>query len=86
MGLPASSFIGEGKAQVTEEEKEKNQREKKASRVVESFFSFMWGPTDPVDVNQGWLHVVALFIIVAMCMRHLPVMAFHSVLTNIVMN
>ena len=41
MGCPASPFIGKGKAWVTEEEKEKNEREKKASRVVGSFFSFM---------------------------------------------
>ena len=44
MGRPAFSFIGEGKARVTEEEKEKNEREKKASRVAESFFSFMRVP------------------------------------------
>ena len=44
MGRPASPFIGEGKAWVTEEEKEKNEREKKASRVVRSFFSFMHVP------------------------------------------
>ena len=29
---------------VTEEEKEKKEREKKASRVAESFFSFIWVP------------------------------------------
>ena len=44
MGRFASSFIGERKARVTEEEKEKNEREKKASRVAGSFFSFMWVP------------------------------------------
>ena len=42
MGCPASPFIGEGKAQVAEEEKEKNEREKMACRVVGSFFSFIW--------------------------------------------
>ena len=41
MGRPAFPFIGEGKARVTEEEKEKNEREKNAFRVVGSFFSFM---------------------------------------------
>ena len=41
MGRPTSPFIGEGKVRVTEEEKEKNDIEKKASRVVGSFFSFM---------------------------------------------
>ena len=45
MGRPASPFIGEGKAQVTEEENEKNEREKKASRVAGSFFSFMRVPS-----------------------------------------
>ena len=40
MGHPTSPFIGKGKAWVTEEEKEKNEREKKASRVTGSF-SFM---------------------------------------------
>ena len=44
MGCPASSFIGQGKARVIEEEKEKNEREKKASRVTGSFFSFMRVP------------------------------------------
>ena len=44
MGRPASPFIGDGKARVIEEEKEKNQREKKASRVAGSFFSFVRVP------------------------------------------
>ena len=44
MERPASPFIGEGKARVTKEEKEKNEREKKASRVARSFFSFMRVP------------------------------------------
>ena len=44
MGRPASPFKDEGKAWVTEEEKEKNEREKKASRVAGSSFSFMWVP------------------------------------------
>ena len=43
MGCPASPFIGEGKARVTAEEKEK-EREKKASRIAGSFFSFMRVP------------------------------------------
>ena len=41
MGHPASPFIGEGKVRVIEEEKEKNEREKKASRITGFFFSFM---------------------------------------------
>ena len=43
-GAPCFPFIGEGKARVTVEEKEKNQREKKAFRIVGSFFSFMQAP------------------------------------------
>ena len=45
MGRPASPFIGEGKARVTEEEKEKNEIEKNAYRVAVSFFSFMRVPS-----------------------------------------
>ena len=44
MRRPASPFIDEGKAWVTEKEKLKNEREKKASRVARSFFSFMRVP------------------------------------------
>ena len=45
MGHPASLFIGEGKARVIAKEKEKNKREKKASRIAGSFFSFMRVPS-----------------------------------------
>ena len=44
VGRPASPFIGDRKAQVIEKEKEKNKREKKVSRAVGSFFSFMRVP------------------------------------------
>ena len=44
MGRPASPFICEGKARVTAEEKEKNEREQKASRIARSFSSFMRVP------------------------------------------
>ena len=44
MGRHASPFIGKGKAQVIEKEKEKNEKEKNASRVAGSFFSFMRVP------------------------------------------
>ena len=44
MGRPAFSFIGQGKALVIEEGKEKNERERKASRIAGSFFSFMRVP------------------------------------------
>ena len=43
MGPLASPFIGEEKAQVIAEEKEKNEREKKAFRITGSF-SFMRVP------------------------------------------
>ena len=45
MGCPAFPFIGQGKARVIVEEKDKNEREKKASRIVGSFFSFMRVPS-----------------------------------------
>ena len=41
MGRPASPFIGEGTTRVTAEDKEKKEREKKASRVAGSFFSYI---------------------------------------------
>ena len=41
LGRHTSPFVGEGKARVKEDEKEKNEREKKVSRVVESLFPFM---------------------------------------------
>ena len=44
VGRPTSPIIGEEKARVTEKEKEKNEKEKKASRVAGSFFSFMRVP------------------------------------------
>ena len=44
MGHTASPFIDEGKARVTADEKENNEREKKASRIAGSFFSFMRVP------------------------------------------
>ena len=43
MGRATSPFIGEGKARVTAEENEKNEREK-ASRIAGSFFSFIRVP------------------------------------------
>ena len=85
MGRPASPFIGEGKTWVTEKKKEKNDREKKASRVAGSFFSFM-RVSRSCRCQQGWLHVVALFITSAMRRRHLPVMVFHSVPVDVVVN
>ena len=45
MGCPTSPFIGQGKALVIAEEKEKNEREKKASRIAGSFFFFMRVPS-----------------------------------------
>ena len=40
MGRPAFPFIGQGKARITVEEKEENEKEKKSSRIAGSFFSF----------------------------------------------
>ena len=51
VGRPAFSFIGQGKARVTVEGKEENEKEKKSSRIVGSFFLHV-GPADPVDVNR----------------------------------
>ena len=50
VGRPASPFIGEGKTRVTEEEKEKNEREEgfQDRRVL----LLHVGPADPVDVNR----------------------------------
>ena len=45
MGRPTFPFIGEGEARVIAEEKEKNERERKASRIAGSFFSFMQVPS-----------------------------------------
>ena len=85
MGCPASPFISEGKVRVTAEEKENNKREKKAFRIVGSLFSFMRVP--PIcRCQQGMLHVVALFVTGTMRRRHLPVMAFHSVPADFVVN
>ena len=40
MGRPTFPFIGQGKAQITVEEKEENEKEKKSSKIAGSFFSF----------------------------------------------
>ena len=50
-GRPASPFIGEGKARVTEEKKEKNEREEgfQGCRVLLLLHA---GPADPIDVNS----------------------------------
>ena len=44
MGRPAFPFIGQGKAWVIVEGKEENEKEKKSSRIVGSFFSFTQVP------------------------------------------
>ena len=64
--------------------KEKNKREQKAFRIVGSFF--FTRAHQSCRCQQGRLHVAALFITGAMHGRRLPVMAFHSVLANIVVN
>ena len=45
MGRSDFSFIGQEKARVTVEGKEENEKEKKSSRIVGSFFSFMRVPS-----------------------------------------
>ena len=40
MGCPAFPFIGQGKAHVIVGGKEEDEKEKKSSRIAESFFSF----------------------------------------------
>ena len=45
MGCPAFPFIGQGKAWVTVEGKEEDEKEKKSSRIVGLFFSFTWVPS-----------------------------------------
>ena len=40
MGRPAFPFIGQEKARVIVEGKEENEKEKKSSRIVGSFFPF----------------------------------------------
>jgi len=52
MGHPAFPFIGQGKAQVTAEGKEENEKETKSSRIAGSFFFLHAGPADPIDVNR----------------------------------
>jgi len=44
MGCPAFPFIGKGKTRVILEGKEEIEKEKKSSRIAESFFSFMRVP------------------------------------------
>ena len=85
MGCPASPFIGEGKVRVTEEEKGE-EREGEGFKGCWVLLLLHAGPADPVDVNQGRLYVTALFITSAMRRHHLPVMAFHSIPVDIVVN
>ena len=77
MGRPAFPFIGQGKARVTVEGKGENEKEKKSSRIIGSFFS---------TGQQGQLHVVAVSVTGAMCRHRLPVMALHSVLADVMVN
>ena len=87
VGRPASPFIGKGKARVTAEEEEKNERESEEGfhdcRVL---FLLHAGPADPVDANRDGSMSPALFVTGAIRGRHLSVMAFHSVPADIVVN
>ena len=51
MRCPASLFIGEEKTQVTEENKEKNEREE-GIQGCRGLLLIHSGPADPVDVNR----------------------------------
>ena len=51
MGRPVFPFIGQGKAQVIAEEKEKNEREEGLQDHWVLLLLYA-GPTDPVDVNR----------------------------------
>ena len=44
MGRPAFPFIGQEKVRVIVEGKEEDEKEKKSSRIVGSFFSITWVP------------------------------------------
>ena len=44
MGCPTFPFIGQGKAWVIVEGKQEKEKEKKSSRIIGSFFSFMQVP------------------------------------------
>ena len=86
MGHPAFPFIGQGKARVTAKEwRRTREREKKSFRIARSFFSFMRVPPT-CRCQQGQLHVADLSVTGATRRRRLPVMAFHSVPVNVVMN
>ena len=65
--------------------KEKSEREKKSFRITGSFFFFMRVPPT-YRRQQGWLHVVALFVTNTMRRRCLPIMVFHSVPVDVVIN
>ena len=43
-------------------------------------------PDAVLDVNPQVWPVMAMFVTDAMCRRHLPAMAFHSVPTDVVVN
>ena len=51
MGRPASSFIGEGKARVIEEKKEKNEREKGLGET--ELVASKSGKTEPAALGSG---------------------------------
>ena len=84
-GRPAFSFIGQGKARVIAEEKEKNEREEglQDRRVL---LLLNAGPADPIDVNRDGSYVAVLSVTGAMRRRHPPVMALHSVLADVMVN
>ena len=85
MGHIAFPFIGQGKVQVTAEGKEKNERDRRRLPGL-SGPSPSCGSRRSCRCQQGQLHVVALFFTGAMRRRHLPVMVFHSIPADVVVN
>ena len=85
MGCPAFPFIGQGKARVTVEGKEEDEKEKKSLGLPGTSFPSR-GSRRPCRRQQGQLHVAALSVTGTMCRRRLPVMALHSVLADVVVN
>ena len=85
MGCPAFPFIGQGKARVIAEEKRRIKGRRSPSGLPGPSSSSC-GSLRPYRCQQGQLHVIALSVTGATRRRRLPIMAFHSVLVDILMN
>ena len=84
VGRPAFPFIGQRKARVIVEEEKRTRGRSPLGLSGPSSPSS--GLRRPCRCQQGRLHVMALFVTGALHKRHLPVMTFHSVPTDIVVN